>query len=215
MTILFIESKPWMPTSVGSADALAYEVIAVTFPYQRTLSIVETERFLSEISRNPELPRDIRDRATRLLRHYPSSDQIFSLGRLEEWLKNDEAGVQARTRLAVSHQPLFCSSLDSSSHEVRFLARPKDTSGIRSSAHQRAVPNSDGSSVEDVACTGPLARVRIRAAEVFSDDAIAAAWLAEPNAAIGGVSPESLCATQTGARQVLRALNAIEWGGVV
>ena len=215
MTILFIVSKPWMPTSVGSADALAYEVIAVTLPYQRTLSIVETERFLSEISRNPELPRDIRDRATRLLRHYPSSDQIFSLGRLEEWLKNDEADVQSRTRLAVSHQPLFCSSLDSSSHEVRFLARPKDTSGIRNSAHQRAVLNSDGSSVEDVACTGPLARVRIRAAEVFSDDAIAAAWLAEPNATIGGVSPESLCATQTGARQVLRALNAIEWGGVL
>lgn len=215
MTIVLIVSKPWMPTSVGSADALVNEVITMTLAYQRTRSIVETERFLSEISRNSELPPDVRDRATRLLRHYPSSDQIFSLGRLEEWLKNDEADAEARTRLAVSYQPLFCSSLDSSSHEERVLAQPKDTSDVRNSAHQRTVLSSDGSSLDGVACTSHLDRVRMRAADVFSDDAIAAAWLAEPNAAIGGVSPESLCATQTGARQVLRALNAIEWGGVV
>ncbi|WP_434006963.1 hypothetical protein [Halopseudomonas aestusnigri] len=32
---------------------------------------------------------------------------------------------------------------------------------------------------------------------------------------LGAVSPESLCATEAEAQRVLKALNAVEWGGVV
>ncbi|MFU5473742.1 BPSL0761 family protein, partial [Pseudomonas aeruginosa] len=52
----------------------------MTLPYERTRAIVKTEEFLRELSRHSGLPQDIRSYAKSLLRHYPSADQIFSLG---------------------------------------------------------------------------------------------------------------------------------------
>ncbi|MDM4789149.1 BPSL0761 family protein [Pseudomonas aeruginosa] len=54
----------------------------MTLPHERTRAIIKTEEFLRELTRSPELPQDIRSYAKSLLRHYPSADQIFSLGRL-------------------------------------------------------------------------------------------------------------------------------------
>ncbi|MGA4815847.1 BPSL0761 family protein [Pseudomonas aeruginosa] len=41
------------------------------------------KRSCGELARNTELPQDIRSYAKSLLRHYPSADQILSLGRLK------------------------------------------------------------------------------------------------------------------------------------
>lgn len=59
-----------------------------------------------------------------------------------------------------------------------------------------------------------LAQVAVLAEEVFEDRTVAGDWLSEPNDALGGKTPLSLCETELGARQVRRVLHAIEWGGV-
>jgi len=84
----------------------------LTLPHERTRSVVNTEAFLRDLSRNTELPDDIRSYAKSLLRHYPSADQVFSLGRLEECLVNDAQDDEYRRRVIAFHQPLFSSSLN-------------------------------------------------------------------------------------------------------
>ena len=84
----------------------------MTLPYERTRAIVKTEEFLRELSRHSGLPQDIRSYAKSLLRHYPSADQIFSLGRLDECLVSDAQDDEYRRRVIAFHQPLFSSSLD-------------------------------------------------------------------------------------------------------
>ena len=84
----------------------------MTLPYERTRAILKTEEFLRELSRHSGLPQDIRSYAKSLLRHYPSADQILSLGRLEECLVSDAPDDEYRRRVIAFHQPLFSSSLD-------------------------------------------------------------------------------------------------------
>lgn len=84
----------------------------MTLPHERTRSVVKTEAFLRELSRNAELPDEVRSYAKSLLRHYPTTDQIFSLGRLEECLVSDVQDDEYRRRVIAFHQPLFSSSLD-------------------------------------------------------------------------------------------------------
>lgn len=84
----------------------------MTLPYERTRAIVKTEEFLRELSRHSGLPQDIRSYAKSLLRHYPSADQIYSLGRLEECLVGDAPDDVYRRRVIALHWPLFSSSLD-------------------------------------------------------------------------------------------------------
>ena len=84
----------------------------MTLPYERTRAIVKTEEFLRELSRDAGLPQDIRSYAKSLLRHYPSSSEVFSLGRLEECLASDADDDEYRRRVIAYHQPLLCSSLE-------------------------------------------------------------------------------------------------------
>lgn len=58
-----------------------------------------------------------------------------------------------------------------------------------------------------------LASVALLAEEVFEDKTAATVWLCEPNQALAGRSPLSLCDTEIGANQVRRILHALEWGG--
>jgi len=83
----------------------------LTLLHERTRSVVKTEAFLRALARNTELPDDIRSYAKSLLRHYPSADLVFSLGRLEECLVNDAQDDGYRRRMIAFHQPLFSSSL--------------------------------------------------------------------------------------------------------
>ncbi|WP_313054398.1 BPSL0761 family protein [Pseudomonas lopnurensis] len=84
----------------------------MTLPHERTRALIKTEEFLRELTRSPELPQDIRSHAKSLLRHYPSADQIFSLGRLEECLESDTPNYEFRKRVIAWHQPLLSSSLE-------------------------------------------------------------------------------------------------------
>lgn len=84
----------------------------MTLPYERTRAIVKTEEFLRELSRDEDLPQEIRSSAKSLLRHYPSAAQVFSLGRLEECLVNEAPEDEYRRRVIAFHQPLLCSSLE-------------------------------------------------------------------------------------------------------
>lgn len=84
----------------------------MTLPHERARSAIRTEEFLRELTRNTELPQNIRDYAKSLLRHYPTADQIFWLGRLEESLVNGAQDEEYRRRMAAFHQPLFSPSLE-------------------------------------------------------------------------------------------------------
>lgn len=84
----------------------------MTLPHERTRAIIKTEEFLRELTRSPELPQDIRSYAKSLLRHYPSADQIFSLGRLEECLESNTPDDEFRRRVIAWHQTLLSSSLE-------------------------------------------------------------------------------------------------------
>lgn len=59
-----------------------------------------------------------------------------------------------------------------------------------------------------------LSRVAVLAEEIFEEKAVAISWMATVNDALGGRTPIFLCDTEIGARQVLRLLHAIEWGGL-
>lgn len=94
----------------------------LTLPNERTRALVKTEEFLRELSRDQQLPRDVRSSAKSLLRHYPSAAQVFSLGRLEECLVNEAPEDEYRRRVIAFHEPLLCSSLETgvrpSSHDT-------------------------------------------------------------------------------------------------
>lgn len=47
----------------------------MTLPYERTNAVVMTERFLVDLTRTkkyPRVPKQVREQAHRLLRHYPT-----------------------------------------------------------------------------------------------------------------------------------------------
>jgi putative toxin-antitoxin system antitoxin component (TIGR02293 family) len=60
-----------------------------------------------------------------------------------------------------------------------------------------------------------VAAVSCLAEEVFESSQAVAQWMEQPNKALGGRTPAMLCETETGAAQVRRILQALQWGGVV
>lgn len=60
-----------------------------------------------------------------------------------------------------------------------------------------------------------IATVSHLAEKVFENRDAAVQWMARPNKAIGGSLPIMLCETEIGARQVRRALHALDSGGIV
>jgi uncharacterized protein (DUF2384 family) len=74
--------------------------------------------------------------------------------------------------------------------------------------------NERSSMVADHQTESRVRAVQALAEHVFESRSIAFDWLARPNAALGGVTPLSCCATEAGARQVRRILRALESGGV-
>ena len=51
----------------------------MTIPSERSRAIVETQKFLYDLinpMNTPRIPRSIRERASRLLRHYPNSWEV-------------------------------------------------------------------------------------------------------------------------------------------
>ena len=58
----------------------------MTMPHERTRAVIHTRDFLVELSRNAELPEDVRSSAKHLLRHYPSASEVLLAGKGEELL---------------------------------------------------------------------------------------------------------------------------------
>ncbi|MDP9691324.1 UNVERIFIED_ORG: hypothetical protein J2W82_005015 [Pseudomonas mohnii] len=60
----------------------------MTMPHERTRSIIQARDFLVALSRDQALPESIRNEARRLLRHYPTSNEILLAGKVEEQMNN-------------------------------------------------------------------------------------------------------------------------------
>lgn len=82
----------------------------MTLPSERTRSVIQTEDFLKKICVNPEIPESIRNEAKYLLRHFPTADDIKTIGRLEEFLLKPP-GDKKREMLISLHMPLFSSKI--------------------------------------------------------------------------------------------------------
>jgi len=58
----------------------------MTTPSERTRAIIQTHKFLAELSQSRHLPKGVRVEAKRLLRHYPSEREILEAARVEQHL---------------------------------------------------------------------------------------------------------------------------------
>jgi len=56
----------------------------MTMPSERTRSIIQTRGFLVNLSHDKTLSDAVRTEAHRLLRHYPSADEVLLAGKVEE-----------------------------------------------------------------------------------------------------------------------------------
>lgn len=64
----------------------------MTLPFERYRAVTATEQFLSDLmrpERTPRVPKDVRDRARMLLRHYPAkSDMSLVCQMRHEFIEN-------------------------------------------------------------------------------------------------------------------------------
>ncbi|MNH91925.1 hypothetical protein D3C81_861980 [compost metagenome] len=60
----------------------------MTMPHERTRSIIQARNFLIDLSHDQTLTEAVRNEARRLLRHYPTSNEILLAGKLEEQMRN-------------------------------------------------------------------------------------------------------------------------------
>lgn len=60
----------------------------MTMPHERTRSIIQARYFLIDLSHDQTLTEAVRNEARRLLRHYPTSNEILLAGKVEEKIKN-------------------------------------------------------------------------------------------------------------------------------
>lgn len=52
----------------------------MTLPYERSRAVIETREFLTQLLGNRRVPASVRSEAKWLLRHYPSTNQVFQAG---------------------------------------------------------------------------------------------------------------------------------------
>ena len=83
-----------------------FEGLTMTMPNERTRAVIQTGKFLLELSQDSSLPERIRRDAKFLLRHYPNPFQMLLAGRIEEASDPDVSPMG----------PVFSSSTESSYH---------------------------------------------------------------------------------------------------
>jgi hypothetical protein len=76
--------------------------IEMTMPNERSRAVIMTRDFLVELSRDSSLPEKVRRDAKFLLRHFPTQDDVFLAGRIEE---------QSETLPLGAMGPVFSSSV--------------------------------------------------------------------------------------------------------
>lgn len=91
----------------------------MTMVHERTRSVVQTADFLKELAWDATLPDSVRNRAKRLLRHYPSAEDVWLAGKAEQCRQDQIALLAAQygplhISLAVwpSCEPMFCDESD-------------------------------------------------------------------------------------------------------
>ncbi len=57
----------------------------MTMPHERTHAVIQAGEFLNKVQNDTSLPEAIRQQAFRLLRHYPSRQEMQHAGKLEEY----------------------------------------------------------------------------------------------------------------------------------
>jgi len=71
-----------------TSQLIAEEQTKMTTPSERINSIAYTEQFLLDLidpKKTPRVPKEIRERAMRLLRHYPSKFDLEMMSDHDEW----------------------------------------------------------------------------------------------------------------------------------
>ena len=66
----------------------------MTLPYERTNAVLRTEKFLLKLcipSQSPRVPKEIREEARRLLKHYPSQYNMRHIADSFEEIKDPQA----------------------------------------------------------------------------------------------------------------------------
>ena len=64
----------------------------MTMPHERTRSIIQARDFLVDLSHDQALPESMRNEARRLLRHYPTSNEILLAAKVEDGTKSGLTG---------------------------------------------------------------------------------------------------------------------------
>ena len=75
----------------------------MTMPFERTRSVAQAHDFMTELARDSEVPKRVRQKAELVLRHFPTKHDVLQAGRIEE-----QAGILGIGTLG----PVFCSSTD-------------------------------------------------------------------------------------------------------
>jgi hypothetical protein len=55
----------------------------MTMPHERTRSLIEAEKVLLELRRDPHLSNNIKEKIDGVLRHYPTEEEIINAGKFE------------------------------------------------------------------------------------------------------------------------------------
>lgn len=83
----------------------------MTMPSERTRSVIQTESFLRELSKNSLIPDEFRNEAKRLLRHYPESSFVLFAGKMDDIIQSAGHG-DPRRELAISgYHPMFTADI--------------------------------------------------------------------------------------------------------
>ncbi len=86
----------------------------MTLPYERTRAVIETREFLRLLLGNRRVPASVRSEAKWLLRHYPSSNEVF------------QAGLHELASPAHVLEPVFDTSIDAKPSDRWPLPRQKE-----------------------------------------------------------------------------------------
>ena len=57
----------------------------MSMPHERTHAVIQAGEFLKKVQHDTSIPEAIRQKASRLLRHYPSRQEMEHAGKLEEY----------------------------------------------------------------------------------------------------------------------------------
>lgn len=210
----------------------------MTTVHERTRTVVETGEFLAQLSKDIALPDHIRSQAIRLLRHYPSAQDICREGRFEA-LRRDEIDRLLGTATLLPPAlavwtlctPFFCEAKEDYSREgdgppdrVNNSAETMEVASIlgsvvwdvSSDSHRmmRSVSIAlDGCLTQGYRCKASRQKQALSyASKVFGSRESAIRWWNKPASGLYKRSPCSLVSNHVGYVLVMDFLTRLEYG---